>query len=214
MVFTFKNKPVNTTSNHSENTSKETDNAANTSISKSLTEAYGTEIKDRNNTKENIRAAGEPTLLVDNIHNSIICFQFVTKTVHIQNVHNSTLIFLPTTTSILLRNCGKVRLVVAAQQLRAHDSEKLQFYVHYNTAVVIEGCKEIAIGPYRLKDIKNYSTTMEQYFDDKTRNECAEIQDFECLAGQSPNWSVMDKSKWQEFSLDCEDETNSLKEKE
>lgn len=76
---------------------------------------------------------------------------------------------------------------------------------------MIEGCREIAIGPYRLKDIKNYS---EQLFDEKTCNECAMIQDFECLAGQSPNWSAMDISKWHEFALDCEAEANSQKEME
>jgi len=53
-------------------------------------------------------------------------------------------------TSCLLYSCRATVFVLVAQQLRLHDSEHLELYLHTTASPVVEGCKEVAFGPYPM----------------------------------------------------------------
>uniref|UniRef100_A0A915EEE6 C-CAP/cofactor C-like domain-containing protein n=1 Tax=Ditylenchus dipsaci TaxID=166011 RepID=A0A915EEE6_9BILA len=136
----------------------------------------------------NVTAKDGSTLFIENIKDSRISFEFITESIILQNISNCTLVFLLTNTSILMRNCEKTRVVAAAQQLRIHDSTSLELFA----------CAYFSLAPYRIKDLERYGDRVAKYI--HCENECAVVQDFDCVVGTSLNWRIMDDTKWQEFS--------------
>lgn len=106
-----------------------------------------------------------------------------------------------------MQNCKNVKIVSAAQQIRIHNSIALTLYVHFATAVIIENSQEIRVAPYRITELGTGEFVDESF--DSTKysnltdswNKCINIQDFDCVIGESPNWSVLPESEWIDFSI-------------
>lgn len=71
---------------------------------------------------------GEEVIISD-VSSAVVRIPFKASTVHIKSVKNTTLIFAPIKTSLLIRDCENLTVVVAAQQVRIHDSHHIRFYV-------------------------------------------------------------------------------------
>lgn len=79
-------------------------------------------------------------------------------------------------------------LVVSAQQVRIHDCVGLKLFVR--GAVILEQCREVEVGPYRVEGEADGDESWRQ------------VKDFDFLGqGQSPNWRPLDQSEWRSFSL-------------
>lgn len=137
------------------------------------------------------------TLLIKNAEGCRLSFPCSPKTVYLEGVRDSTLVFFPVRTSILMRNCERMSLVAAAQQVRIHDSTALRLYIHVDTAVIIEGCSGVEVAPYRLAEAGSLDAKYSRNSEEALK--CAKIQDFDCVVGESPNWKVMDQALWKEF---------------
>ena len=59
-----------------------------------------------------------------------------------------------------LYSCRATVFVLVAQQLRLHDSEHLELYLHTTASPVVEGCKEVAFGPYPKDAVRPAGTGM------------------------------------------------------
>lgn len=68
-------------------------------------------------------------VVINNVTNSVVRIPFKASAVHIKCVKHSKLIFAPIKTSVLMRDCENLTVVVAAQQLRVHNSHQILFYI-------------------------------------------------------------------------------------
>ncbi|MCL4141840.1 UNVERIFIED_CONTAM: hypothetical protein GTU68_046834 [Idotea baltica] len=103
----------------------------------SLSKSEG-EIKDRqlnlqNLTNCKVTALGNPSSL-----------QFA-------NLKDTTVFVGPTSRSAFIKDCYNCKFVLACQQIRIHNSQNTNFFIHVTGSAIIENCKGIAFGPYTLQ---------------------------------------------------------------
>lgn len=137
------------------------------------------------------------TVIVERVTGCTLTFPFEPNSVQLTDIRDSTLIFLPVQSSFLLRNCHNTTLVASAQQIRIHDTTDLTLYTSVRGSVIIENCRNVRVGPYRVQS-SNEPTASHSLFN----SELPPISDFDAPTGNSPNWTVIPESQWQTFSLD------------
>ncbi|CAG9540246.1 unnamed protein product [Cercopithifilaria johnstoni] len=132
-------------------------------------------------------------VMINDVTNSVVRVPFKASTVHMKSVKHTTLIFAPVKTSLLIRDCENLTVVVAAQQVRIHDSHHIRFYVEVRGALVIEDCDGIEVAPYNVVGFER----------DPQNNNWRNIQDFSWLSSeeQSPNWKIMEENSSRCFTL-------------
>ncbi|KAL4003716.1 Tubulin binding cofactor C family protein [Acanthocheilonema viteae] len=135
---------------------------------------------------------GEEVMISD-VTSSLIRVPFNASTIHIKSVKHSTLIFAPVKTSLLIRDCEDLTVVVAAQQVRIHNSHHIRFYIEVRGALIIEDCDGIEVAPYNVVGLEH----------NPQNNNWRNVQDFSWLSSKehSPNWKIMKENSARCFSL-------------
>lgn len=103
----------------------------------------------------------------------------------------------PTSRSALIKDCVNCTFVLACQQVRIHNSENTDFYLHVTGAAIIENCKNLNFGPYTL-EYENLGQDFEISGLSKERNNWKEVQDFYWFNNmeKSPNFKLLNESEW------------------
>nr|CDQ04252.1 Bm7080 [Brugia malayi] len=140
-----------------------------------------------------IRGDDGEDVTINDVTNSMVRVPFKASAVHIKSVKDSTLIFAPVKTSLLIRNCENLTVVVAAQQIRTHDSHQIRFYIEVRGALIIEDCDGIEVAPYNVVGFQQ----------DTQNNNWRNVQDFSWLSSEehSPNWKIMEENSAKYFNL-------------
>uniref|UniRef100_A0A914BZE3 C-CAP/cofactor C-like domain-containing protein n=1 Tax=Acrobeloides nanus TaxID=290746 RepID=A0A914BZE3_9BILA len=160
-------------------------------------------LKNLHNESRLIQSEEDASVIINAVTDCTLKFKLCAESVSLENVRNSTIVFLPVKSSILIRNCENLNLVVAAQQIRIHDSSNLKLYVHVRGAIIIENCSDVKVAPYHINDCTS-QTVLPNDIENPTF--WANVQDFNWLAfhEQSPNWKKMDETEWKTFDLNIE----------
>lgn len=150
-------------------------------------------LTDKHNEELVVDGHDDEELTVNDVTGCVIRVPFRASTVHIKLVSDSTLIFAPVKTSLLIRNCENSTIVVAAQQIRIHDSHEMRLYTEVRGALIIEGCNGIEVAPYNVAGIHR----------DPQNCSWRNVQDFNWLSTeeQSPNWKIMTHDSTKCFTL-------------
>lgn len=110
-----------------------------------------------------------PGLAIKNVSKSLIVAGRVNGPVHITNIKDST-------------------LVVVARQVRIHECNNVDIYLHCGTHPIIEDCSGMRFAPLP----KTYMTEAEE----TSENQWNEVDDFKWLkAGHSPNWTTLSEDE-------------------
>ncbi|KAH7731262.1 Protein Y71H2AM.24 [Aphelenchoides avenae] len=137
------------------------------------------------------------TVIVERVTGCTLTFPFESTSVQLTDIRDSTLIFLPVHSSFLLRNCHNTTLVASAQQIRIHDANDLTLYTSVRGSVIIENCRNVRVGPYRVESSSESNASQSLL-----QSTLPPISDFDAPTGISPNWTSIPESQWQTFSLD------------
>ncbi|KAG7159627.1 tubulin-specific chaperone C-like isoform X1 [Homarus americanus] len=114
------------------------------------------------------------------------------STLQVASLRNCTVIIGPTSRSAFIKDCINCKFVMACQQVRIHNTQNTQFYLHVTGAAIIENCQKVQFAPYTLR----YPELEDHYCQsglDLNINQWDKIDDFHWLSESeiSPNWSVI-----------------------
>lgn len=154
---------------------------------------YG--FRDQNNaflsiTEENLY---KKDISLHNLEKCIIQLNGTASTLHISSLVNCVVLCGPISTSVFAENCKNCKFILACQQLRLHNSNDCDIYLHVTSRAIIEYCRNIRVAPYNHM----YDTLNEDFKRaglDQTVNHWNEIDDFNWLVvdKHSPNWSLLE----------------------
>lgn len=148
-----------------------------------------------NKMNEKIRIEGDngKDVMIVDVSNCQIAIPLSASAVHLKNVCDSIVVMSPVGSSVMLRNCERLTLIAAAQQIRIHCSRDLRLHVAARGAVIIEDCDNVEVAPYKVKNVSL----------DWSNDNWREVKDFNWLVTQeqSPHWNVMPEERWTEFDL-------------
>jgi len=74
----------------------------------------------------------------------------VTRALRIDRCVDCAILCGPSAGSVLLHNCTGCVFMLAAHQIRIHDSNQCTYYLHVRTQPIIEGCTAVSFAPYGL----------------------------------------------------------------
>ena len=90
--------------------------------------------------------------------------------------------------SVFIKSCTSCTFVVAARQLRVHNTKLSSFYLHCSSEPIIEDCSEVSFAPYNW----NFENKSELFASTTLTAETDKwnlVNDFKWLKSQqSPNW--------------------------
>ncbi|XP_045601319.2 tubulin-specific chaperone C [Procambarus clarkii] len=118
------------------------------------------------------------------------------STLQVASLKNCTVVVGPTSRSVFVKDCINCKFVIASQQVRIHNTQDTQFYLHVTGAAIIENCQNVQFAPYNL----NYSELKDHYCQsglDFNTNQWNKIDDFHWLNENenSPNWTIIPEGK-------------------
>ena len=127
------------------------------------------------------------------------CRLFITgqpNVLHIRGLDNCLVCIGPVSRSLLIRDCVDCTFAIACQQLRVHDAERTDFYLHVTSRAIIEDCAALRFAPFSWE----YSELDADFAASelsRTSNSWATPDDFEWLnpTKASPNWSVLPETE-------------------
>ncbi|KAK3376743.1 tubulin binding cofactor C-domain-containing protein [Lasiosphaeria ovina] len=109
------------------------------------------------------------SLALKNIQGSVVVAGHVNGPAHITDVHNSI-------------------LVVLARQVRIHECENVDLYLHSTSHPIIEDCKGMRFAPAPTYYISSR--------DEQEKNQWDQVDDFKWLkSDHSPNWSILPETE-------------------
>ncbi|KAK8075905.1 tubulin binding cofactor C [Apiospora phragmitis] len=117
-------------------------------------------------------------LVITKIHRSLLVCGTVTGPVHITGVKNSI-------------------IVVAARQVRIHECENVDLYLHCGSHPIIEDCSGMRFAPipstyYVVTDTESWNKQTGKAEEVGSENQWDQVDDFKWLkAESSPNWRVL-----------------------
>lgn len=122
------------------------------------------------------------------------------STLHMTSMEGCLVLSGPISTSVFIDDSKKCTFALACQQLRIHNVEETDFYLHVTSRAIIEDTKKVRFGPLCLK----YPGLNDDYTDsglDLSVNNWDQIDDFNWLAmdQHSPNWSIIDVDERRTF---------------
>jgi len=102
----------------------------------------------------------------------------------------------PISGSAFVDNLRNVKLIIACHQLRIHETNSCDFYIHIGSRAIIENCSKVRFAPYAWKYPK-----LDEHFEKSSLNpaksnwEC--VDDFNWLNQNvaSPNWEFLEEGK-------------------
>eukprot|EP00756_Hemistasia_phaeocysticola_P052479 Hpha_TRINITY_DN27720_c0_g1::TRINITY_DN27720_c0_g1_i1::g.157161::m.157161 len=97
----------------------------------------------------------------------------------------------PVDGSVFVERCEGCTLVIAARQLRVHNTKGCSFYLHCGSQPIIEDCADCGFAPFTWewegRDEVFASTTLAGH-----KNKWAQVNDFKWIRlQQSPNWHII-----------------------
>ena len=119
------------------------------------------------------------------------------SSLQIAGLKNTTVLIGPTSRSAFIKNCQGCHFVLACQQVRIHDCENVNFYLHVTGSAIIEGCRNLCFAPYTL-DYENKISDFERSGLNPSINRWDKVEDFNWLneSEQSPNFKNLQESEW------------------
>lgn len=103
-----------------------------------------------------------------------------------------TVLMGPLARSAFIKDCRHCTFVLSGQQMRIHNTQDSDLYIHVTGAAIIEGCQGVRVAPYNLA-----YPALDQHFLtvglDRATNRWDQLDDFDWLNENeaSPNWSVI-----------------------
>jgi hypothetical protein len=125
-----------------------------------------------------------------NIKNSAVYIICVSTAVRIAQATNCKFYFGPVTGSVFIDKCDHCVFNVASRQIRIHTTQECDFYLNVQSRPTIEHCNGIRFAPYAFEYESRSSDFSNSGFNDKD-NQWQDVQDFNWLKPNSPNWSVI-----------------------
>ena len=173
------------------------DDTAGTTVAASNTANSCTlsELRDADVTMSDADIRGKDVTVV-NVRNSVIRLRGVPSVLHVSDVRDTLILCGPTVGSAFVANCVNCRLVVAAHQLRIHDTHNTEFYINVASRAIIENSDGVAFAPYAWR----YPLVDEHFAASAIKCDpvnWTSIDDFNWLSQskKSPNWHFLDESQ-------------------
>lgn len=154
---------------------------------------------------------GKDVAIID-VKNTTICLQGSPSVLHIDSIDSCTILCGPVVGSTFINKCTNSKLVLACHQLRIHETNNTQFYIHVGSRAIIENTRDVAFAPFtwtfpRLDDhfsSSNLKPTGEYNY--------TAIDDFNWLnEGQkSPHWRFLEESEQLKWVTDDKGQIKTL----
>lgn len=132
-------------------------------------------------------------VIIENVVDSTIRILGCPTSIRLTKLVNCHIFTGPVARSVFIVDCRQCHFQIIAQQLRIHDCVDCDIYQHVTSRSIIENCSRLRFGCY--------SWTYDTLEADKVRaqidlgvNNWTQVDDFDCLAGVSPNWSLIQPS--------------------
>lgn len=129
---------------------------------------------------------------LDSLTNCTIYLKGAPSILRLVNIRESKIFAGPVSSSIFIVNCHECRLQIVGQQMRIHDSTNCDIFQHITSRTIIENCSKLRFGLFSW----NYDQMGDDFVKasiDKNVNNWTQIDDFDCLAGPSPNWCLIEE---------------------
>ena len=112
---------------------------------------------------------------------------------HINHLKSCRVFCGPVCGSVFIDNCVDCIFHVPCQQMRIHNTQKSDFYIHVTSRAIIEDCKDVRFGPYSW-DYEGLEADYKESGLDRDKNSWDDVDDFNWLASDahSPNWCIID----------------------
>ena len=124
------------------------------------------------------------------LHNCEIRLQDLTTALRLSHLTSCRIICAPVNGSIFVQHCKDITLISASRQIRIHDTFDSTFSIYTQSRPTIEHCKGLKFAPYSATNPKMTEWLQKCEFA-LERNEWENVQDFNWLRANSPNWSVL-----------------------
>jgi len=114
------------------------------------------------------------------------------STIHMAKIDNCSILTGPVSTSVFIDSCTQSTLALACQQLRTHQTDNTDIYLHTTSKAIIEDCSSVRVAPFTW----SYPGIDEDYTTSglsRETNNWDKVGDFNWLATdkQSPNWCIL-----------------------
>lgn len=114
------------------------------------------------------------------------------STLHLKHIDSCEILCGPVSSSVFVDQCRNSTLVFPCQQLRTHNTEDTQVYLHVTSRAIIEDCHGVSFAPFSW----SYPTLDKDFAIsglNQDRNNWRQVDDFNWLAAgtPSPNWTVI-----------------------
>lgn len=114
----------------------------------------------------------------------------LTTALRLSHLTSCRIICAPTNGSIFVQHCKDITLISASRQIRIHDTFDSTFCIYTQSRPTIEHCKGLKFAPYNAthENMEQWLLKCEFALE---RNEWNDVQDFNWLRANSPNWSAV-----------------------
>lgn len=126
------------------------------------------------------------------------------SSLQVSRLVNCVILCGPISRSLMADHCMNCKFVFGCQQLRLHNSQHCDLYMHVTCRAIIEDCQNINVAPYNYT-YDNMNDDFTKAGLDTTKNNWEDIADFNWLSAdaKSPNWNqIPDQlriTNWSEF---------------
>ena len=130
-------------------------------------------------------------IILDSLTECTIYLEGAPSALRLINIRSCTIFSGPVSGSVFIINCHQCKLHIVGQQLRIHDTTDCDIYQHVSSRTIIENCSSLRFGCHKWK----YDQLEEDFQKagiDIHVNNWTQIDDFDCLANPSPNWSLLE----------------------
>lgn len=121
------------------------------------------------------------------------------RALFVHNIRNSRVFVGPVLGSILIEDVEKCVFMLASHQIRIHEAKATDFYLRLRSRPIIEDCKGLRFGPYKLF----YEGIKEELGDsglEEDTGNWANVDDFRWLKSvHSPNWRLLEEKEQEGF---------------
>ncbi|KAJ9466060.1 Tubulin-folding cofactor C [Diplonema papillatum] len=125
-----------------------------------------------------------------------------TTSIFLSHLTDCKVFIQPVDGSVFIHHCIACTFVVAARQLRVHNTIDSSFYLHCSSEPIIEDCSSVAFAPYNW-DLPNKKELIASTTLGDAVNKWDQVNDFKWLRAQhSPNWSIIPEDKQLHFSAE------------
>lgn len=114
----------------------------------------------------------------------------LTTALRLSHLTSCKIICAPTNGSIFVQHCKDITLISASRQIRIHDTFDSTFFIYTQSRPTIEHCKGLKFAPYNATHDNMDQWLLKCEFA-LERNEWENVQDFNWLRANSPNWSAV-----------------------